>query len=204
VTSWNRPEVTPFIVKVLNEVVKDELPAARGSCGLILLEDFSDISFKQEAKRLISLVLHDRSSITRYGIAQALQNYFGEIPSDIALECLQLLSHDRNGEIRAAIVSTFGRNIGRLPLDSALKVVSEALDDRAAWVRLAAVGEVHYNMRVFPEDVVKKAISCCKALCNYSGWNIRYLAWISCHSFEQDFKKFKANPSKTIKHVFEF
>lgn len=201
VSSWNRIEVKPFLMKILNEVVKDELPAARGSCGLTLLKNFSDISFKDEAKQLIGSVLHDKSSITRYGIAQAFQSHFDEIPSDIALEYLEIMSHDRNSEIRATAISTSGRNLEKIPLETTLKFISQGLEDRAARVRLAAVGQVRHNMEIFPEEVVRKAISCCKELCDYSGWFISDCAWMTYSIFEKEFEKLKAHSPPTRKHI---
>jgi hypothetical protein len=204
VSSWNRIEVKPFFMKILNEVVKDELPAARGSCGLTLLKNFSDISFKDEAKQLIGSVLHDKSSITRYGIAQAFQSHFDEIPSDIALEYLEIMSHDRNGEIRATAVSTSGRNLEKIPLEKALKYISQGLEDRAAWVRLAAVGQVRHNMELFPEEVVIKAISCCKELCDYTGWFISDCAWMTYSTFEKEFEKLKSGQPSSKRPLFKF
>ncbi len=193
VTSWNKIEVNVFIMKMFDAIIKDELPAVRGCCGLILLKNFSDISFKNEAKKLIISVLHDKSPITRYGVVQAIEYYFDEIPSDIALECIEIMRHDRNREMRAAAVSASGRNLGKIPLDKSLEIVSQGLEDRAAWVRLIAVGQVRNNMENFPEQVVTKAISCCRDLFDYTGWFIRDFALTTYSTFEEEFKKLKTH-----------
>jgi len=192
VLSWNRTEVKPFLIKVINELVKNENPVVRGSCGLTLVKNFADISFKEEAKRVIFAVLRDKSAVARYGVAQSIQYNLDEVPLDLAIDCFELMSHDRHRENRASIVSAVGRNYDRFPPEKALTVISQGLEDRAAYVRLTAVGEVRHNMDKLPNQIVLKAIEVCEDLSrNYKGWFISYFASITESSFRKEFEKLK-------------
>lgn len=191
VSSWNRTEVKPFILKIMHELIENKQPVVRGSCGLILVKNFDEISFKNEAKLLITKILHDKNAITRYGVAQSIEYYFDEIPFDLSSEILEIMINDKHREVRAVTVVTIGKNFRKFPVEKSLEFLSQGLEDRAAWVRLAAVGEIRRNMNALPEQIIMKAITCCKELCDYTGWFIRYFASIICRIFEEEIKKLK-------------
>jgi hypothetical protein len=46
VNSWNRDEVKEFLLEILKRLIKDSDPVVRGSCGLSLIKNFDDLSFK--------------------------------------------------------------------------------------------------------------------------------------------------------------
>ncbi len=198
VASWNRVEVKSFLIELLAALVKDDQSMVRGSCGLILVKDFADLSFKDEAKKIIHLVLHDKNAQTRAGVAQSIEHFSAEMPIDIVLDCLETMRKDKHREIRATAINVIARNLfARVPNDKVVDFLSQGLEDRAAWVRLITVGAVRANMKILPEKIVLRAISCCKDLTHYSGWLISYFAWLSIHTFEEDFANFKKGKEKT-------
>jgi hypothetical protein len=111
VAAWNRIEVKSLLIDSLNELVKDINPVARGSCGLIMVKDFADISFKDEAKRIINLVLHDKNVVTRAGVAAAIEHYSDELPIDIVIDCLDIMQKDRHRDNRSAAINAISRGL---------------------------------------------------------------------------------------------
>ena len=178
VASWNRIEVKPSFLKILNELVKDEEPFVRGHVGFCLIKNFGRISFQDEANRLINLLLHDRNATTRNGVAEGLHYYFNDVPVNLALEHFKTMMNDRYREIRAAVVETIRDNFENIPFEESLKFITQCLEDRAAWVRFQAIDCIRIRMAALPENIISRALERCEELCSYSGWFIRYFSSI--------------------------
>ena len=191
IQSWNRIEVKNFILKTINELIKEDAPEMRGSCGFRLIENFEEISFKDEAKHLIGTLLHDKNAIARYGVALAIRYNFNNLPKSLALGYLNRIAKDRHREIRAIAVEIVGKFFKKIPRQESLKLISKCLEDRAAWVRLYAISSVTKNIEKLPYEVVMIALKRCRELCNFSNWVINYFAVLTCTSLEKEAKKLK-------------
>ena len=176
INSWNRDEVKNLILQTLNLLVKDTDPLVRGCCGLSLITNFEEVSFKDEARTLIKAILYDKKALTRLGIALGLDSSFKNIPITIGLEFVRLLMKDRNGEIRAQVISTVASNFGSIPFKDGIEIVSLALEDRSARVRFEAVRCVKIYCDSFPIALALRALEVNEKLCNYGGWFISYLS----------------------------
>jgi len=191
IQSWNRIELKNLVLKILNELIKDDNSVVRGSCGFRLIENFEEISFKDEAKLLVDKIVHDKKAVARYGVASAIGYYFSRLPKSLALRCLDTIAEDRNREIRAIAPKIIGEHFNKIPKQKSLKLISKSLEDRAAWVRLSAVSSVMGNMEELPEEVVMTALTRCRELCNFSGGFISYFASLTYRHFEKEVEKLK-------------
>lgn len=189
VNCWNRQEIKGFVLKILDSLIKNNNPMVRGCCGLCLMENLSEISFRNEANDLIGRVLHDKNAIARYGIAEAVIRSFQNIPLDRRVDYLKLLLEDRHREIRAASIETVSHNFKNIPLKESLEFISRGLEDRAAYVRFATVQCVHSNMTPLPKQLVLKALEVHERLCSYSGWFIGYFSSLSYKPFKEDVER---------------
>lgn len=189
VNCWNRQEIKGFVLQILNSLIKNNNPMVRGCCGLCLMMNLSAISIKKEAYDLITRVLHDKNSITRYGVAEAVTNSFQNIPLDSRVDYLKLLLKDRHREIRAASIETVSHNFKNIPLKESLDIISRGLEDRAAYVRFATVQCVQSNMNSLPKQLVLRALEIQEKLCSYSGWFINYFSSMSHQNFKEEVER---------------
>ena len=199
VQSWSKAKIKTLYLDIVNELLKEEDPTVRGSCGFVLVKNFEEISFKEKARHLIEMVLEDENSIARYGVAYAIELYFGSIPFDLGLDYMKVMSSDRHREIRAIPLKIAGEYFGKIPFEDFLKFMSEGLEDRAAFVRLNAVTEVRRVAEKLPLEIVEKALQRCRELCSYSGWLISYFASILYEIFRKEVKKLKESDTSNRK-----
>lgn len=189
VTSWNRIEVRSSFLETADWLVKYENPRVRGSCGLSLVKNFEEVAFKNEAKKIIETVLCDKKAGARYGVAESISYYFKGISIELALQYLEIMSRDRNSSIRATVVEIIDSFISKIPMQRVLKFLTQGLEDKAAWVRLNAADTIMHNIEDLPKDLVIAAFDCLKKLSEYSGWHIRYLAFLSFQGFQERLKQ---------------
>lgn len=192
VRSWNKPNVRNDFLRMISLLIKEDDPIVRGLCGFNLIRNLGELSFKEEAKSLIEIAFHDRNASTRNGIAEAINHFFTNIPSDTAYDYLVKMSNDRNREIRANAIRSVGSNFARIPLKQSLKLISKGLEDRAALVRLETAIVVRANMETLHKDLVIKALKCFENLCSsYTGWFLNYIACIEYRVMKKEVEKLK-------------
>jgi hypothetical protein len=185
IASWRKPDIHGLVLKFLNALVTDNQPEVRGCCGLCLIRNLSEISFKSEAKKLINKVFHDKKTQARYGIAEGIENFFLDMPLDDRMDYLKLLLDDRHREIRAVSIRIVNSDFAYIPLKESLDIIEKGLEDQAATVRLDTVRCVRSHMDAIPDHLVHRALRISKELCHYSGWLIGYFASIEFGIFQR-------------------
>jgi hypothetical protein len=198
VLSWNKIGVKPLLLKLVNELVKDNDWFVRGLCGFCLTKNFSDISFKDEGTAIIKAVLHDKNADARNGVAEAVRYFFGDISDELAFDLLNIMINDKNRFIRAAAIATVGENFKRFPIQESLRLISRGLEDRAAWVRFETVHTVRSNMEDLPEEFITKALELHEQLCHYTGWFIGYFASLGYSDFKEKVEEWKRNKERHV------
>jgi hypothetical protein len=176
VNSWNRPEVKNFILNTFNFLVNSEDPLVRGCCGLSLVKNYNDISFKDEARELCLKLLCDKRSETRLGVVIGLEYSFKNIPMARGIEFVRLMMKDKNSDVRHRAICIIGNNFNIIPVKESIQILTTALEDRAAWVRFEAVLFIQSHVNLVPTSLVQKALMVNEKLSRHRGWTINYLS----------------------------
>ncbi len=189
VLSWNRPHVRSIFLRMVQMLIKDEKPSVRGHVALCLVENFQNLTFKDEARSLIEPVFRDRNAVARFGAVFGLERNFENLPNALALLWLEISCRDPNREIRGSALEFVGQIFKKLPSDLSLRLLSEGIRDRAAYARMLAAKSIGFNMACLPQDIITDAKARLKELRNYGGWSVRKSAEIYESIFEDQLGK---------------
>jgi len=190
VESWNYSEVFNFIIQVMNSLIKNKDPIVRGLVGFTLTENYGLIDKKEAIEPIILSVLKDKKADARLGVAMAASFYPKEIPLQFKIDLINRFIKDRHREIRACALNMISNDFELIPCDLRLNIIRQGLNDRAAFVRLEAVITVRSHLKSLPKEMVLNALECNKALLDYSGWFIRFIASIYYPIFKKEVEEY--------------
>ncbi len=193
VESWKNPEISIFILKIMNTLIKDENSIIRGVVGFILTKNYNDLQENESINQIIITILSDKQAKTRMGVALASTRYYKELPVRFKIDMIQQLSKDRHREIRAQSLKMVSSDFDTLPFDLVLEIITKGLNDKAAYTRQSAVETVRANLKSLPKEIAQMALDCNEDLTHYSGWFLSYFASITQSYFKKEVEEYLAS-----------